>query len=184
MDLADGDNHQYSGFYPCRLPVWWGRVGDIGPHYQTDGVTGKRVVLRIEKRFTRFERFLAKILRAPREIRRPLDQMNSMLWELCDGSRDFQSICRAMDEVFKENIAPAVDRTASGIDALKSRNLMTILEHPFNQKWNIGPGKTPVNQTLDDLTKKIEYDVEPRTHNEKNLIEAIPKESPPGDRSE
>ena len=176
MDLADTEKHQYAGFYPCRLPVWWGRIGELGPHCVAEGVTGKKIVLRIEKRFTRFERILAKVLRAPREVRRPLDEMNSMLWELCDGSRSFQTICELMDDVFKENVAPAVDRTASGIDALKKRNLMTVLQEPFNHKWNIGPGQTPQNQTLQTGQMTIIYDTEPRSESERNVTQADQEE--------
>lgn len=171
MELADADDNKYSGTYPCRLPVWWARVGDIGPHIDEDGVTGKNIVLRIEKRFTRFERVLAKLFRAPREVRRPFDTMNSMLWELCDGSRDFQSICVAMDSLFNEDIAPAVDRTASGIDSLRSRNLVTCLGQQFTLKWNIGPGQIPTHQTLGTMDEKVGYDVTPRTSAERNVIE-------------
>lgn len=184
MDLVDAKNHQYAGLYPCRLPVWWARVGEVGPHCESEGVTGRNIVLRIEKRFTRFERVLAKVLRAPREVRRPLDGMNSMLWELCDGSRDFQTICEYMDEVFKENIAPAVDRTANGIESLKSRNLMTILQEPFSGKWNIGPGQTPQNQTLNTAPQSIEYDVEPRSEAERNVIQAVQEDVPLDGQSE
>jgi len=183
MELADADNHQYSGTYPCRLPVWWARVGDIGPHIAEDGITGKKIALRIEKRFTRFERVLARLFRAPREVRRPLDTMNSMLWELCDGSRTFQTICVAMDEVFKENIAPAVDRTASGIDALKTRNLMTCLNQSFTLKWNIGPGQTPQHQTLAGIDESSGYDIEPRTPVEEHIIEAHPQDNLQDDQS-
>ena len=184
MDLADSENHHYADFYPCRLPVWWARVGEVGPHCSSEGVTGKNIVLRIEKRFTRFERILAKILRAPREVRRPLDGMNSMLWELCDGSRSFQTICGYMDEVFKENIAPAVDRTASGIESLKARNLMTVLQEPFTGKWNIGPGQTPPSQTLHTGNHTIEYDTEPRSKAEGNVIQVTQEDLQPVDQFE
>lgn len=126
------------------------------------------IVLRIEKRFTRLERILAKILRAPREVRRPFDQMNSMLWELCDGTRSFQEVCSAMDSTFNEDIAPAVDRTAAGIDALKSRNLMTLLREPFTGKWLISPGTTPKNQTLTAVDEHRKFDVEPRSEKERD----------------
>ena len=76
-----------------------------------------------------------------------------------------------MDEVFKENIAPAVDRTASGIESLKSRNLMTVLQEPFAGKWNIGPGQTPQNQTLNTGEQSIKYDIEPRSDAERNVIQ-------------
>lgn len=177
MELADADNHQYAGTYPCRLPVWWARTGEIGPHIEEDGISGKAIVLRIEKRFTRFERVLAKLFRAPREVRRPLDTMNSMLWELCDGSRNFQAICVAMDSIFNENIAPAVDRTAAGIDSLKNRNLMTCLDQSFTMKWNIGPGQTPKHQTLSAIDEKIGYDIIPRNMSEEHTTKEIPQDS-------
>jgi len=173
MELADADEHQYHGTFPCRLPVWWARVGEIGPHSDQNGITGKKIVLRIEKRFTRFERLLAKLLRAPKEVRRPLDSMNSMLWELADGTRTFQDICAAMDEVFHEDIAPVVVRTAAGIDALISRNLMTCLGQTFTQKWNIGPGQIPHQQKLGEVDEKMGYDIEARTKFEAKFIEAI-----------
>ena len=169
MDIADSETHRYSVTYPCRLPVWWARKGSAGPHIQEDGITGMHVVLRIEKRFTRFERFLAKFMRAPREVRRPLDNMNSMLWELCDGTRSFPEVCSAMDSVFNEEIAPAVDRTAAGIDALKSRNLLTLLSEKYSGKWNIGPGLTPNNQTLGPIDESQKYDTEPRTIRERPI---------------
>lgn len=160
MDIVDVDKHTYSGTYPCRVPVWWGRYGEAGPHPDLDGVSGRRIVLRIEKKFNRFERLLARLFRAPREVRRPLDSKNSMLWELANGTRTFEEICIQMNEVFQEEIAPVVDRTASGIDALKRRNLMTVLSDEFSHKWSIGPGETPEHQTLAPLAEGMKIDAE------------------------
>ena len=89
-----------------------------------------------------------------------------------------------MDDVFKENVAPAVDRTASGIEALKRRNLMTILQEPFNQKWDIGPGQIPQNQTLQTGHTKIQYDTEPRSDSERNVTQVVQQEVQQGDQSE
>ena len=177
MDLANTGEHRYSSTYPCRLPVWWARTGQTGPHVDVEGVSGKRIILRIEKKFSRFERILARLLRAPKEVRRPLDAMNSMLWELCDGSRNFQSICEAMDACFNEDIAPVVERTAAGIDAMKSRNLMTILSQPYSKKWNIGPGIVPTHQHLSKLDGGSDYDIEVRTEFERPIeyIEQVEK---------
>tara|TARA_Y100000768_G_scaffold386173_1_gene373936 strand:+ start:51 stop:596 length:546 start_codon:yes stop_codon:yes gene_type:complete len=171
MDIVNTEEHRYANTYPCRLPVWWARIGEPGPHIDEEGITGMKIVLRIEKKFSRFETILARFLRAPKEIRRPLDNMNSMLWELCDGSRDFQAICIAMDACFHEDIAPVVDRTAAGIDALKSRNLMSILSQPFTKKWNIGPGLAPQHQRLSEPNKDNDYDTEPRSKNERAVID-------------
>ncbi len=184
MEIADSDSHRYADAYPCRLPVWWARTGEPGPHTEQEGVTGMLITLRIEKRFNRFERILAKVMRAPREVRRPLDRMNSMLWELCDGSRSFQEVCSAMDATFNEDIAPPVDRTASGIDALKSRNLMTFLSEPFTGKWSISPGKTPIHQTLVEVDERRGYDIEPRSESERNGITADGLDVPQDDQSQ
>ena len=141
------------------------------------------IILRIEKRFNRFERILAKVMRAPREVRRPLDRMNSMLWELCDGSRSFQEVCSAMDATFNEDIAPPVDRTASGIDALKSRNLMTFLSQPFTGKWSTSPGNTPIHQTLAEADERRGYDIEPRSESERTGIIGVGSDDPQDDQS-
>jgi hypothetical protein len=158
MDIVDVDKHAYAGTYPCRVPVWWGRFGTVGAHPDVPGVTGKRVILRIEKRFNRFERVLARLFRAPREVRRPLDVMNSMLWELSNGTRTFEEICRHMNDVFQEDIAPVVDRTAAGIDALKRRNMMTVLSEEFTNKWPIQPGVVPEHQSLGPLGESLNID--------------------------
>ena len=72
MDLVDLENHPLADKYPVRLPVWWCRTGESGPHPDVDGTTGKTIVLRFEKTFGRIERIFAKLMRAPKELRRPL----------------------------------------------------------------------------------------------------------------
>ncbi|MAF93157.1 hypothetical protein CMO85_00660, partial [Candidatus Woesearchaeota archaeon] len=86
-DLAGIESHPLVNQYPCRTPVWWARTGEVRKDPGWRGVTGRMIVLRIPKQFGRLEGKIASLLRAPREVRRPLDEMNSMLWELCDGSR-------------------------------------------------------------------------------------------------
>lgn len=160
MTLADIENHIFFGKYPCRLPVWWGHYGEIGAHPNLPKISGKKVVLRIEKRFNRFERVLAKIFKAPKEVRRPLDEKNSLLWQLADGTRKFENICSILDSVFNEDISPVIDRTFAGINLLKSKNLMTVLNEPYNGKWNIKKGITPVNQELNDLDPSLGITIE------------------------
>ena len=151
MTIHGLDEHELAGLYPCRLPVWWGFYGGEGVHPNIRGINGKSVVLRIEKRFNKIERIMAKLFRAPREVRRPLDVKNSMLWQLCDGTRNFQQVCTVLDSLYHEDISPVIDRTAAGINLLKSKNLMTVLTEPFTGKWVIDSGITPDNQTLQPL---------------------------------
>ena len=87
MELSDLEHHPLAHKYPVRLPVWWCRTGDSGPHPDVDGATGKTIVLRFEKKFGRIERIFARLMRAPHELRRPLLDKNSVLWELCNGRR-------------------------------------------------------------------------------------------------
>ena len=160
MELSGIDGHSLKDKYPCRLPVWWGYIGEPGPYPDIKGITGRRVVLRIQKRFNRIERILAKLLKAPKEVRRPLDSMNSLLWELCNGENRFEDICKILDSVFHEDISPVVERTRRGIENLKSQNLLTVLDERFTGKWSIRSGVTPFNQTLEELDPKLGIDVE------------------------
>ena len=157
-DLAGIESHPLVNQYPCRTPVWWARTGEVRKDPGWRGVTGRMIVLRIPKQFGRLEGKIASLLRAPREVRRPLDEMNSMLWELCDGSRDFGEVCRAMNEVFQEDIAPVMQRTAAAVQQFKHNNLMLVLEEPLDDRWLIGPGRTPEHQELAELPDDHGYD--------------------------
>ena len=159
MELARVDEHPLAHQYPTRTPVWWARTGLPGKTLELNGISGRRVVLRIEKRFNRFERLLARWLRAPKEVRRPLDAMNSMLWELCDGSRTFAEVCRSMDTVFQENVAPVVSRATMALGQFQRNNLLLMLDEPLDGRWRIGPGQTPEQQTLDERKMLEEYDI-------------------------
>lgn len=126
-----------------RFPVWWGRRGAAGPHPEIKGITGRFVVIRHPKKFKRFEGFLAKIMRAPKELRRPLDDMNSLLWELCDGTRTFDEICNLLDSTFHERIAPVKERTAAAITRLNQLGLIGLSHKRFGGEWECGPGVDP-----------------------------------------
>ena len=159
--LAGMENHPLVAQYPCRTPVWWARTGEVNKDPSLRGVSGRRIVLRIPKQFGRIEGKIASLLRAPTELRRPFDEMNSMLWELADGSRTFGEIFHAMNDVFREEIAPVMQRTAAAIQQLKNNNLMLVLEEPLEARWSIGPGQIPEHQTLDDLPEDHGYDWTP-----------------------
>lgn len=161
MDEISGlAEHSLAQQYPCRVPVWWGRHGEIERDSSEIGVSGRLVTLRISKNFRRFEGLMAKILRAPKELRRPLDRMNSTLWELCDGSRTFTRICTEMNHLFKEEIAPVIARTAVALSLFQQHNLLLILNEPLDGRWSVGPGIIPENQELADLEEDSIYDIE------------------------
>jgi len=159
--LAGLAGHRLEFQYPCRVPVWWGRMGEVGKDPGVVGVSGRRVVLRIPKQFKRVEALFARWFRAPKELRRPLDSMNSMVWELCDGSRTFAEICTILDATFQEDIAPVLERTTAALRQFELHNLLLLLEEPLNQRWQVGPGKTPEHQTLDELPEELNIDASP-----------------------
>lgn len=135
--------NELEGAYPIRLPVWWARRGAAGPHPELEGVTGRFIVIRHTKRFKRFEGLLARLLRAPKELRRPLDDLNSLLWELCDGTRSFEEICELMDSTFHERIAPVSERTTAALTRLNQLGLIGLSKDPFEGEWERGPGHDP-----------------------------------------
>ena len=118
--MIDGE---WDDFVPIRLPVDWEYRGEAGIHPEIEGITGKEVVLLIEKRFTRFEKILAKILRAPKVVRRSMHYTQSMLWELIDGERNFAEICQIMDSLYHEDIAPVNDRIKAYLEAVSYTHL-------------------------------------------------------------
>jgi len=120
--------------YPTRAPVHWSVM---------EGENDKRtVVIVIEKSFTRMESIIARLLRAPGNLRRPLDRMNSTLWELMDGSRTFGEIVGIMDSIYNESIAPARERCSSSISNFVELNLVVIRTTPINGEWDVSPSES------------------------------------------
>ena len=147
-ELADVEKHPLAQQYPCRVPVWWGRHGSVERDSEVTGVSGRLVTLRIAKNFKRYEKWLAKILRAPKELRRPLDRMNSVLWELCDGTRTFEEICVLMDSTFNERIAPVSERTTAALTRFNQLGLIGLSKSPYDGEWERGPGFDPSGELL------------------------------------
>ena len=118
----------WDDFIPVRLPVEWEYRGDAGLHPDIDGVTGREVVLLIQKRFTRFEKILAKLMKAPKVVRRTMHSTQSMLWELMDGERNFSEICNIMKSVYHEDIAPVEERIKAYLEVFVRLNVATVLK--------------------------------------------------------
>jgi len=142
-ELVDLGNSPLSELYPVRLPVYWGRRGEAGPHPEIEGITGRQVVIGIEKKFRRIERFMARLFKAPKMLRRPLDDINSLLWELMNGRNNFGEICKFLDETFHERISPVVDRCALAVEQFKRLGLAVMLAHPLENDDSIGAGIIP-----------------------------------------
>jgi hypothetical protein len=114
------------------------------------------VVLRFEKKFGKLEKVVFKLLGGTKEMKRSLDALNSMLWELSDGSRTFAEICTIMDSLFHEKVAPVQDRTALGLKQFQQLGVLAILETQFDQGWPTGPGVVPPSQTMTERLEGID----------------------------
>ena len=123
--MIEGD---WSNFIPVQLPVNWEYRGEPGIHPEIKGITGRNVVFLIEKTFTRFERLLAKLLRAPKVVRRSMHHTQSMLWELMNGERNFGEICQIMVSLYHEDIAPVEGRIKAYLEVFVRLNVATVLK--------------------------------------------------------
>lgn len=123
--MIEGD---WSEFIPVQLPVNWEYRGEPGIHPEIEGITGRNVVLLIDKTFTRFEKMLAKLLRAPKVVKRSMHHTQSMLWELMDGERNFEQICGIMTSLYHEDIAPVEERVKAYLEVFVRLNVATVLK--------------------------------------------------------
>ena len=159
MELSTVEQHPWAKMYPTRLPVWWCRTGESKSHPDLEGVTGKTVILRFEKKFGRIEKIAAKLFRAPKELRRPLLDKNSVLWELCNGKRTFEEICQHLSETYHEEVSPVVHRTQAGLQVFINLNVLRLVSDSTSVNWNTKPGHIPPNQQLDDVTFEVDLEV-------------------------
>jgi hypothetical protein len=159
MELSTIEQHPWAKMYPTRLPVWWCRTGESKSHPDLEGVTGKTVILRFEKKFGRIEKIAAKLFRAPKELRRPLLDKNSVLWELCNGKRTFEEICQHMSETYHEEVSPVVHRSQAGLQVFINLNVLRLVSDSSSVNWNTKPGHIPPNQKLDDVTFEVDLEV-------------------------
>ena len=94
--------------------------------FRDHGITNKQVVIVINKDFNRLEKLLASFTRAPKVLRRPLDRLNSALWNLIDGNRTLLQIIQIMEDCYEEEIIPARQRCSASISKLIELNLVEL----------------------------------------------------------
>ena len=99
--------------YPKRAPVKW-KIED------------KKAVLIYKKNFTKIERGLHKIVGGPENIKRPLDEIGTDIWLLCDGEHNIADICTIMDNKYKEDIEPVFNRVWKFIEMLLKLHLLEL----------------------------------------------------------
>jgi hypothetical protein len=100
---------------PIRLPVVW--------YINTDNT----VTIEYDKKFSRFESLLSNILKSPKILKRPLDNLNSQLWILMDGTNNIGNLISKMESLFQEEIIPAENRINKSIVTFLDLRLITII---------------------------------------------------------
>jgi len=108
--------------YPVREGIEW-NVTDSG-----------NIVIIVNKNLSGFEKKVANLLSAPTVIRRPLDEMNSKLWTLMDGTRTLDRIIFEMDLFFEEKIAPASERVSRSIAEFVELGFVTLNRERFEDE--------------------------------------------------
>tara|TARA_B100000214_G_C23929624_1_gene610095 strand:+ start:139 stop:531 length:393 start_codon:yes stop_codon:yes gene_type:complete len=114
---------------PIRVPCIWEEgisYGTPNGTFRDHGITDKQIVIVIEKDYTRLEKLLARFTRAPKVLRRPLDRLNSALWDLIDGNRTLLQIIQIMEECYEEEIIPARQRCSASISKFIELNLVEL----------------------------------------------------------
>ena len=118
---------------PVRLPVKW---------YFDDNIPNI-IIIEYEKKFSKIESFLSKLLKSPTSVKRNLDVMNSRLWFLMDGNNNFSDIIDMMESEFKEDIIPSKQRITTSIMNFIELRLVTLLTKSEELCWSIEPFKIP-----------------------------------------
>lgn len=85
-------------------------------------------VITIKKNFSKFEKFLHRIIKGPEELRIPLDRYGTTVWGLCDGAHTIKQICDVLWERYHEEIEPVEKRVPQFIAMLRARGLI-YFEH-------------------------------------------------------
>jgi hypothetical protein len=93
--------------------------------WEEDPETGLVTVI-FPKQFTRTERALKRVVKGVDEIRRPLDEVGSDIWRMCDGTHDIATICTAIDDKYKEAMEPVLKRVVGFIEQLAQRGLVLL----------------------------------------------------------
>lgn len=99
--------------YPIRADVDW--------KYR-DGI----IVLKYPKDFNSFERFLNRFIKGPEEIRRPLDDVGTLLWEMSDGEHSLLEIYLRQQNRFHERVEPVDKVVGSLLETFLKLHLMRL----------------------------------------------------------
>ena len=101
------------GAYPMRAPVKWRME------------SGKAVII-YSKDFNKLEKKLHSVVGGPQNIRRPLDEVGTDIWLMCDGKHTIFDICTDLDAKHHEKVEPVVKRVTSFLEILLKLNLLSL----------------------------------------------------------
>lgn len=112
------DSPEYRGpnpraIFPIRTEVDW---------YYREGI----IVLEYPKNLSKFEKKLNRIVKGPESIKRPLDEVGTLLWEMSDGTHSLLEIYIKEQETFHERVEP-LDKVVGGfLETLLKLGLMRL----------------------------------------------------------
>lgn len=101
------------GAYPIRAPVKW-RMEQ-----------GKAVII-YSKNLSKLEKKVHSVVGGPENIRRPLDEVGTDIWLMCDGKHTIFDICKKLDGKHHERVEPVVKRVTSFLEILLKLNLVRL----------------------------------------------------------
>ena len=116
------DSPEYQGpdpraIFPIRSEVEWFYRGDI-------------IVLEYPKNLSKLERRLNKIIKGPDNIKRPLDEVGTLLWEMSDGKHSLLEIYYKEQEIFHERIEPLDKVVGAFLETLLKLGLIRLDYRP------------------------------------------------------
>jgi hypothetical protein len=109
----DPKMQRFLSIYPVRRPVKW-------------IIKNEKVVLIYPKNFSKFESYLHQKIGGSDNIRRPLDEIGSKIWLMCDGKHTIEYICSELDDQYHEEVEPVLDRVWKFIELLLQLNLVYV----------------------------------------------------------
>ena len=122
----------HNGFYFCNFDGFLNvvkmgeKVFPIRKDVEWEVSESNDVVISMMKDLSSFETKISDFLGAPKVVRRPLDEMNSKLWILMDGTMSLDEIIDEMNEQFAEKIAPVSERVTRSIAEFVQLGLVVL----------------------------------------------------------
>jgi len=109
----DAKTKKVLGAYPLRAPVKWRME------------RGKAVII-YSKNLSKLEKKVRSVVGGPENIRRPLDEVGTDIWLMCDGKHTILDICTHLDSKHHEKVEPVVKRVTTFLEILLKLNLLSL----------------------------------------------------------